>query len=1230
MMNQWTVVRLFVSSTFKDMDVERDALRTIVLPRLNDFFVGHRVNVQLVDLRHSVETDPKLSPEEREQRVYSICMDEIDGCMPFFIGLVGHRYGWIPKDFEATRNFRLPSDFPLKSDQLSVTVCEFLHALYGKNAFNRTLVMLRDEKSYSNLSETEKKDYVDSNENDLYVRSFREFLLKHKQELSVEDPYCLNLKESGGKEIEEWSNHVYHKLKALISDHVESPDSLAEDHFVKAQRDYINRHLVRFTGREKVIEECIQNLERRQSLYIYEKEHGLGQTALLCKLYAILSEDDRYFCLFNSYEASAEACHYHEVFYYWNLQMLRFLGRDTSTLVPMKGNAQLLFEEYSRLCQAVFKEKHVKVAVFQENPYSMDVFFSVKQAFTLYVQTIQAGQDSAVKIVAPYILTGLTDEDFDALTQGLRKGILQDLRAKKQSLNVKWLSMAVNILNSLNKLDYQDIRSKDALGDNERTINMHLYRIICEMPDDYEDLCYFWIKRLETVLGKDFVSTYIGLIGVSRGLTVDDISQLTGRNVDWCTYFKYILGISIIEEDHSGFLTLKDEIVSRVIENWTRDYRKELCQKLNRYIQQLPGTSPTYQRNIFTAAMGCEDYQTCLAYIAEKDNYHFFWGESEAMMAFDQKAKFHPEEYFNMVSEMVRMAPLEYNAFHGLNLWCNMAAQGHNYTLYLKTAQLMIDRLEEAESHGLLNSSVALALCEIYNKCGGSYVELPDGEELWNKSNQKQLRLCLGHFNESLEWNARLMCAMYDRYEGFRDLRERWQYLTDSFIPLETKGILHNDSPQFDYYFRLLREVVILTDRFDKGGDIESYAMKAYRLAKSIKDRQMQHPDVEVRTDDTIYEWALCAWQLYRLSPSMKSMNRENINAFVENVIEEMKEYVGKYFCFKSYSVIYAQLMAEYAMGKCHSDAQQAMNIVDGLLDAIILNDTPDDAMDLQISQKDISYMTRIVSYMGMGKNVDYSDISLAWALVARCYIRMMAQKNVDSKYTNMGDEADTVLKLTNAHPANIWDRQLDPDFVLLTAIYVKLLNEKKNKFPDKALAQKLIGEYLELFGKATVHYRYVNIPQYEHVTQLRDAIKEEFKNRSALSQEELERLIDEASYDKIIQSLCYMENGSKEEFYYLGLAYLRNNQFDDAIKLYQTLLGIHNLPGGFYFSCIVNYLFTLLAAGQRKAFYHVYQQLGGQERNDSDIVLLYTAYMDSLNRYDGRIKLPQPYGYKL
>ena len=92
----WNTVRIFISSTFKDMDVERDALKNIVLPQLNHYFAPMRYQIEMVDLRHSIETDKEESAEQREKIIFNICMDEIESCKPFFLGLVGHRYGWIP------------------------------------------------------------------------------------------------------------------------------------------------------------------------------------------------------------------------------------------------------------------------------------------------------------------------------------------------------------------------------------------------------------------------------------------------------------------------------------------------------------------------------------------------------------------------------------------------------------------------------------------------------------------------------------------------------------------------------------------------------------------------------------------------------------------------------------------------------------------------------------------------------------------------------------------------------------------------------------------------------------------------------------------------------------------------------------------------------------------------------------------------------------------------------
>ena len=46
-----------------------------------------------VDLRWGI-TDEQKS----EGKVLPICLDEIQRCRPYFIGLLGERYGWVPDE----------------------------------------------------------------------------------------------------------------------------------------------------------------------------------------------------------------------------------------------------------------------------------------------------------------------------------------------------------------------------------------------------------------------------------------------------------------------------------------------------------------------------------------------------------------------------------------------------------------------------------------------------------------------------------------------------------------------------------------------------------------------------------------------------------------------------------------------------------------------------------------------------------------------------------------------------------------------------------------------------------------------------------------------------------------------------------------------------------------------------------------------------------------------------
>lgn len=123
-------IRVFVSSTFADMQEERDAL--VKLFRELDREAERRgVSLRMVDLRWGVTDDQK-----RNGKVISTCLQEIDNSRPFFIGLIGARYGWTPSEEEIRQNPELTERYPEIADYcregLSITEMEMRYGTKTK------------------------------------------------------------------------------------------------------------------------------------------------------------------------------------------------------------------------------------------------------------------------------------------------------------------------------------------------------------------------------------------------------------------------------------------------------------------------------------------------------------------------------------------------------------------------------------------------------------------------------------------------------------------------------------------------------------------------------------------------------------------------------------------------------------------------------------------------------------------------------------------------------------------------------------------------------------------------------------------------------------------------------------------------------------------------------------------------------------------------------------------
>lgn len=77
-------ITIFVSSTFKDMDAERDMMENYVKPEIKKRLAAHNImkDVDIVDLRWGVNTQD-LPEEERESKVLKQCLDGIRMSRPY-------------------------------------------------------------------------------------------------------------------------------------------------------------------------------------------------------------------------------------------------------------------------------------------------------------------------------------------------------------------------------------------------------------------------------------------------------------------------------------------------------------------------------------------------------------------------------------------------------------------------------------------------------------------------------------------------------------------------------------------------------------------------------------------------------------------------------------------------------------------------------------------------------------------------------------------------------------------------------------------------------------------------------------------------------------------------------------------------------------------------------------------------------------------------------------------
>ncbi len=115
-------IRVFVSSTFRDMHAEREHLVKFVFPELRRLCQSHGVEWAEVDLRWGI-----TQSEAERGEVVELCLEEIDRCRPYFIGLLGDHYGTAAG--QVAPNLQPKEGWPDDYRERSVTELEIIHGV---------------------------------------------------------------------------------------------------------------------------------------------------------------------------------------------------------------------------------------------------------------------------------------------------------------------------------------------------------------------------------------------------------------------------------------------------------------------------------------------------------------------------------------------------------------------------------------------------------------------------------------------------------------------------------------------------------------------------------------------------------------------------------------------------------------------------------------------------------------------------------------------------------------------------------------------------------------------------------------------------------------------------------------------------------------------------------------------------------------------------------------------
>ena len=524
---------IFISSTFKDMQSERDLLQYEIFPKIRRDIRTLGEDIHLLDLRWGVDT-LHLSEQDSGKMVLKVCIDAIDRCIPFIIIFLGERYGWIPGKDIITKNNDTRIEQYYK-EGMSITNLEIEYGAFSlQNDIDKCIFCFRNPVVNDSINPDFRHMY------DTESEEHREKLEQLKNKIrQIPNATIIDYDAGWDDEknritgLDSLKENLYRSLKEKIWTILEDkthlhPYEQMKREMVLTQEQHLSTYVDRYKDENAVLYYISEwGVGKEKQLHI-KASSGVGKTALMSKLAKLYQDIPMRTILCYG---GVNGCQSYR-------KVKEYLIYNLEDLLEIEHLEEYPFVD-ERLVYLDQKIGYKKIVCFID---ALDQIFQNENQVYLDIFDLCPHMSFVVSSLDDFIITNddlphleineLLDDQVRHMIlnttklrgKNLGEEIMREIMQKKYIHNPLYLS---NVLQRLFMINAKEFEAAEAMAPGIEGIYRFMKKLLHEMPDGRFGMIPYLIEEAASYFEGSQFQKIIALLDVSRnGLTENEIQEI--------------------------------------------------------------------------------------------------------------------------------------------------------------------------------------------------------------------------------------------------------------------------------------------------------------------------------------------------------------------------------------------------------------------------------------------------------------------------------------------------------------------------------------------------------------------------------------------------------------------------------------------------------------------------------------------------------------------------------